>query len=596
MKIFLLLIILNYSAFASGDLNENKSSVVNSQEKVIELSERENELKKIILKEIEEKIKTNDEKNLVLTYNIDQIYKNANDFYNNAFTRFVEKIKWILEISLSIITLILGVLGILKIKEFLDNREIKEKLLNIEEKIREEYNNEIKKMNNLILHGEFNREKMEIIYENKKAEKNKKIQEFKEKIEKKYNFFNNHDKKEAYIFIGRELEKINEDSQAINAYTKALTYEKIDEIDIIAYNNRGILKDKSGLYDEALEDYKKSIELKEDENPYRNLVLLYLDLEQYEEALKYIEIGIAKFPKSSSLSSVKGLIKARQKNYYKAIENYTRAIILNSNNREAYFNRSIAYNEINENSKAMKDLFYLIEINQQGDDVFTNIGYTFFQEKKYKEALKYYKKALNENEFNKEALLGKLNVYEKTNQKELSKELLDEYLLKNKSADWAYSEYAELLVDENPQQALDFIKKAIEIATGNESYYYQKAHIELKIGNKKEALKSFEIVSYINPEDDICYHDIGRLKYELGEYEKAIPDFEKAIKLNDKKPDYYNSKGICLEKLGDMNRDINLKRKYYLKALKYFKNANEVGNNIMFSDNIAIIEIKIRNL
>ena len=590
MKIFLLLVILNYSVFASGNLNENKSTEVSSQEKVIELSEQENELKKIILKEIEEKIKKNDEKNLTLTYNIDQIYKNANDFYDNAFKQFIEEIKWILAIFL-------GVIGLLKIKDIFDKNEIKKRLNSFEDKIRKEYENEIEKMNNLILKGEFNREKIEIIYEENKNEKKIKIGKLESKIENEYLFFDNKEKKEAYIFIGRELEKINEDSQAINSYTKALTYERIDEIDIIAYNNRGILKDKKGLYDEALEDYKKSIELKEDESPYRNLVLLYLDLEKYEEALKYIEIGIAKFPKSSSLSSVKGLIEARQKNYYKAIENYTRAIILNSNNKEAYFNRSIAYNEINENLKAMKDLFYLIEINQEGDNVFTNIGYIFFQEKKYKEALKYYKKALNKNEFNKEALLGKLNVYEKTNQKELSKELLEEYFLKNTNIqDWAYSKYAELIMDENPKKALEFIKKAIEIATGNFEYYYQKAHIELKIGNKKEALKSFEIVSCLNPEDDICYHDIGYLKYELEEYEKAIPYFEKAIKLNDKRPDYYNSKGVCLESIGDIKSDINLKKEYYLKALQDFKIANEIDNRIMFFKNINRIERKISGL
>lgn len=589
MKIFVLLIILNYSILASENLDINKNSKDTIQEKVIKLSQRENEVKKIILEELEKIQKENEKENLTLTYNIDQIYKNANDFYDNAFKQFIEEIKWILAIFL-------GAIGLLKIKDIFDKNEINKRLTSIEDKIRKEYENEIEKMNNLILKGEFNREKMEIIYEENKNEKKIKIKKLESRIENKYSFFDNKNKKETYIFIGKELEKINEDSQAINAYSKALTYEKIDEIDIIAYNNRGVLKDKKGLDEEALVDYKKSLQLKEDERPYTNLVLLYSDLKKYKEALEYAEIGIAKFPKSSYLSSAKGLVKAQQKDYYMAIENYTRAIILDSDNKTAYFNRSIAYIEINENLKALKDLFYLIEINQEDERVFTKIGDVLFKEKRYKEALKYYEKATTKNEFNDEAFLGKLNVYEKVNKKELAKETVEEYFLKNGNKDWVCSIYAEFLIDENPNKSLKLIKKAIEIAPSNYEYYLIKANVEVKMNRKKEAIKSLETSLNINPHNDETLYNCGVLKYELKRYKQAIVDLEKAIQLNNNEPNYYNLKGLCLKDMGDIESDYDLKKEYYLKAFEEFTKASRIREDIKFLKNISIIKKAINDL
>ena len=85
MKIFLLLIILNFSIFASENLDINKNSATNSQNYVAKLTGIEDEVKKIILEEVKNQIKENDEKKLTLVYNIDQIYQSANNFYTTAF-------------------------------------------------------------------------------------------------------------------------------------------------------------------------------------------------------------------------------------------------------------------------------------------------------------------------------------------------------------------------------------------------------------------------------------------------------------------------------------------------------------------------------
>ncbi len=52
-----------------------------------------------------------------------------------------------------------------------------------------------------------------------------------------------------------------------------------------AHNNLGIILKRQGLYDEAIAEYKKAIELRPDyDSPYFNLGLLYLEQGHYEEA------------------------------------------------------------------------------------------------------------------------------------------------------------------------------------------------------------------------------------------------------------------------------------------------------------------------
>lgn len=589
MKIFLLLIILNYSIFASEDVNINKNLTKISEKQEIKSNEKDDNLKELILEEVKNQIDKNNKNNLTLVYNIDQIYKSANDFYDNAFKQFIEEIKWILAIFL-------GAIGLLKIKDIFDKNKITERMNNIEEQIKEEYKKEIEKINNNVLRSEFNREKMEIMYENTKDEKEKKIEIIQEKIQCDYSFFDDKIKKEAYIFIGKEFQKMKEEYKAIEAYEKALTYEKNNELDVIIHNNLGVLKDGRKLSQEALEHYKKSLEIKDSENSYANLIALYLELKSFETAGEVLEKAIMRFPNSSLLRSKKALLYADTGEYYKAIENYTIAINLDNNNKTAWFNRSVAYYEIGENFKALNDLLQIIKMNQECDRVFNMIARIYFLERKTDKALEYYDKALEVNKINKEAFYGKIDTYLILGEKDKARKLLDEFILKNENEDKVYYIYSQITEERNIKEALKYIKKAINLSPSNYKYYSQKGYIEIAMNRREEALKSFKASLMINPTNDIMYHDMGMLNFELEKYEEALANYRKAIELNKNESEYYNSRGVCLEKIGDNEDDEVAKKGFYIEALQDYEKANDLFEKIMFIKNINIIKNKLKKL
>lgn len=149
MKIFLLLIILNFSIFASENLDTNKNLIKISEKQEIEsnkkddnlkkliseevknqITENKKNLKKFILKEMQVQIDKNDKNNLTLVYNIDQIYKNAKDFYGESFNH----LKWIVGIIGSIITVLIGSIGVAQYlfisSERKESKELKNEVTN----------------------------------------------------------------------------------------------------------------------------------------------------------------------------------------------------------------------------------------------------------------------------------------------------------------------------------------------------------------------------------------------------------------------------------------------------------------------------------
>ncbi|MGL5125601.1 MAG: tetratricopeptide repeat protein, partial [Fusobacteriaceae bacterium] len=466
----------------------------------------------------------------------------------------------------------------------------------IEEQMKEDYKMEIEKVNNNVLKSEFNREKMEIMYEITKEEKEKKIQRIQERIQGDYKFFDAKIKKETYLFIGREFKKMKKEFEAIEAYEKALTYEENSDLDFIIHNELGILKDEKKLSLEAVEHYKKSLKIKESEASYGNLILLYLDLSNFEEATKYIEKAIMRFPNSSSLNSQKGLLYKKTGDCYRAIESYTRAINLDNKNKIAWFNRSITYSEIGENFKALNDLFQIIKINKECDKVFNMIAHIYFLEKKTDKALEYYDKSLKVNKDSKEAFYGKIDIYLSLGKNDEVRTLLDDFVLKNENEDKVYCIYSQIIREINIKEALKYIKRAIILSPSNYEYYCIKGHIEIAMNRREDALKSFKTSLNINTDNHILHHDLGLLNFELKNYEEALIYYKKAIKLNDIEAEYYNSKGLCLEVIGDEEENKIAKKVFYIEALKDYEKSKDLFEKIMFVRNINIIKGKLKKL
>lgn len=88
-----------------------------------------------------------------------------------------------------------------------------------------------------------------------------------------------------YVHVGIMYERGCEFEKSIECYQKASEY---DPKDIWPHNNAGYVYKRIGRYEDAISEYKKAIELMEDDQsmlPYRNLATCYEILGLYEEAM-----------------------------------------------------------------------------------------------------------------------------------------------------------------------------------------------------------------------------------------------------------------------------------------------------------------------
>ncbi|MCX8166380.1 MAG: tetratricopeptide repeat protein [Candidatus Micrarchaeota archaeon] len=93
----------------------------------------------------------------------------------------------------------------------------------------------------------------------------------------------------------------------------------------------------------------------------------------------------------------KGNIHYEKGEYKKAIEQYTKAIVLNRLYSEAYFNRALCYYNLKDYDSAIEDYTKALELDPNNPILYNNRGDAFYLKEDYKKAIEDYSKALTLN-------------------------------------------------------------------------------------------------------------------------------------------------------------------------------------------------------
>jgi tetratricopeptide (TPR) repeat protein len=140
----------------------------------------------------------------------------------------------------------------------------------------------------------------------------------------------------AYNFRGTIYEKQAEISKAIDDYTASID-SKCPDI-WIPYTNRGLLKIQKGDYDEALKDFKKSIDVN---SKYahawygRGLVYSKMKPPKAEKAIKEFNQALI-FTSYAFIFKDRGRVYADLGDHKRAIEDYGQAILMDQSDPETY--------------------------------------------------------------------------------------------------------------------------------------------------------------------------------------------------------------------------------------------------------------------
>ena len=145
----------------------------------------------------------------------------------------------------------------------------------------------------------------------------------------------------------------------------------------------------------------------------------FLQLKNYNEAIKYLGISINLNDKFSDSYNNIGIALAELKKYSEAILNYNKAISLKENYIDAYLNKGISLYKLKKNDEAIKVTQLVIKLDSSNAKAYNNLGNILQNTGKKKESIEAYNKAIKINSEYLEAMnnlagvLDNLKLYDK---------------------------------------------------------------------------------------------------------------------------------------------------------------------------------------
>ncbi|MCZ9850025.1 tetratricopeptide repeat protein [Brachyspira hyodysenteriae] len=383
---------------------------------------------------------------------------------------------------------------------------------------------------------------------------------------------------DEYLYFNRGLEKIESKlyEEAIEDFNKII---ELNPKDRDAYFFRGLTKTGLKLYEEAIEDFNKIIELNpKDRDAYFFRGLTKTGLKLYEEAIEDFNEAIKLNLKNWESYFARGVSKSSLKLYEEAIVDFNKTIKLNPKNEKAYFNRGIAKIESKKYGKDIEDFNKAIELNPDNEEAYFNRGIAKVKLARYEEAIVDFNKSIELNPKNEKAYFNR--GIEKIKLARYEEAIVDfnKAIKLNKNYEKAYSNrgIAKVKLARYEKAIVDF-NKSIELNPDNEEAYSNRGIAKVKLARYEEAIVDFNKVIELNPNDENAYLVRGVLKIILEIYEEAIVDFNKTIKLNPKNEKAYYYRGI-----------LKIKLKKYKQAINDFKIFAKNNND---ASDITIIKI-----
>ena len=208
-----------------------------------------------------------------------------------------------------------------------------------------------------------------------------------------------------YKYRGDCLAHLLKYTDADKMYTQAISHNGED---YGAYWSRGYYRNLDRRSDDAIADYQKATSIIETSGKsasnndlasiYRNLALLYYDLNRNDEALESINKALLADPNYVKGFETRADIYLQMKNYPKAKSDYTNAISLVTDDKETsdlYFDRSYKLDwKTLDYKAAMDDLNKSIELDPKDGIKYWHRGITYDYKKDYPLALADINKAM----------------------------------------------------------------------------------------------------------------------------------------------------------------------------------------------------------
>jgi tetratricopeptide (TPR) repeat protein len=247
--------------------------------------------------------------------------------------------------------------------------------------------------------------------------------------------------------------------------------------------------------------------------------ILKLAIEQYEQIVRLQ-------PDSMDDHLLLGRLYRLNNDLQKAETEFKTAVKLQPDSEEAVTTLAYLYNELGDTPRAAQVLS-AVPNTERSAKLYSALGYTYEQQKQYKEAIESYRHAIELDRDNLDAIRG-----------------LAQNLLNDGQTDAALEQY-KVIADANPEDAQTYVRIA--------EIYRKQGKFDLALENLKKA------EAMVQDSVEVPYN-IAAIYQAQGRYDEAIPIMVDLLKKSEK-PDGKYSNGeksnrtVFLERLGTIYRD-----------------------------------------
>ena len=266
--------------------------------------------------------------------------------------------------------------------------------------------------------------------------------------------------------------------------------------------------------------------------------VLKLAIEQYEQIIK-IE------PDNVDDHLLLGRLYRLDNELQKAEGEFKTAVKLQPDSEEAVTTLAYLYNEEGDATRAVQVLSAVPDASRSAK-LYSALGYTYEQQKQYKEAIDAYRHAIELDRDNLDAIRG-----------------LAQNLLNDGQTDAALEQY-KVIADANPEDAQTYLKMA--------EIYRRNGKFDLALENLKKA------ESMVQDSIEVPYN-IAAVYQAQGRYDEAAKVLQDLLDKTEKKDGTYsqgekNNRAVFLERLGTVYRD----EQSYTQAVDTFRKMLALGD------------------
>jgi len=373
----------------------------------------------------------------------------------------------------------------------------------------------------------------------------------------------------TYLFTN-QMEKARQDAlKSIEIYPYSAT----------AFNLLGRVYDKQGNYAQALDAFKKQVELQPtDLSAYDRLAITYAKLgeidrvEETQAKINKLKLkskssyvndqqgelkdivwdtkDIQKHPSDHSLFCRRAETFTKLEIYQQAINDYSKAIALDSKDDSALFGRASAFAALKQYDKAIPDYTECIKLYPEGVAAYVDRGLCYKNLKQYPKALIDYETAISHNENDSLALDNMAALHSILGDHQRAITEYEKAFKINDDAARYYNRGLEYLALGNYDKAYSDFDKTLANNSGDTLARYQRARASYKLGHLDPAVKDLIECLQSEPFSAEAYALLASCYTAQGKMKDAIAAFDQSFQIKPDCGSAHYGRAIMYEKLG----------------------------------------------